>query len=109
MVPSANLEADTRINHILTAAHRSADRNHCVFIRAIVGSYSYSISTLIVTITCRKIPLAVRIEIKRMESCQSSSTGTDTIDSIIHIINSAANLVEGLIRLIQLTAVNGIR
>ena len=116
MVAAADFQADAGIDHVFTATEAAADAEHGVFIRPIVESDSCRIGTAVVTVTGCEIPLIVRVEVQRMERCQSGCASTDAVDAVIQLIQGIPQLgnvlpvfLNHLVGSVKLAAVHGIR
>lgn len=108
MVALADLEADAGIDHIFPAAEGTTDAEHRVFVGPIVSTDSYGTGIFIVAITGCEIPLVVRIEVQRMESCQGSGTGTDAVDAGTQLVDGTTEVGYRLIGGKELATIDGI-
>ena len=103
MVALSELDGNARVHHIFTAAERSADAEHGVFIRAVVRTDSSCIGSFIIAVACGKVPFVIRIEIKRMESGKCSSPCADSVDTVAQFINSTIQVNNAVCIVLYLT------
>ena len=108
MVALAELNADTGIDHVFPAAEGTADTEHGVFIGTVVSTDSGRIGATVIAVASGEVPLIIRVEVQRMESCQCSGTGADTIDAVAQFIDRTAEAIDSLVTLPELAAVDGI-
>ena len=99
-----------------SAAEAATDAEHGVFVRTIVGTDRDRIGAGIVAVTSCEVPLVVRVEVERMESCQRGCTSTDAIDAAVQLVERVAQAIDvfrigndGLVRVVELAARDGIR
>lgn len=92
MVALSKFDGNACVHHVFAAAERTADTEHGVFIRAVVRTDSSCIGSFIVTVACGKVPLVIRIKIKRMESGKCSSACADSVDTVAHSVNAIPQL-----------------
>ena len=93
VVALADLEGDTGIDHVFTAADGAADGEGGIFVRFVEGTESTGVSAAIVAIAKGEIPFVIGIEVLRMEGCQSSCTGTDAVDAVIQFIDFPTQVI----------------
>ena len=108
MVALAQLQADTRIHHIFTIAEAAAYREHGIFIRTIVSADSGCIFAIVIAIACCEIPLVIRIEVQRVERCQSGCTSTDFVDAVAQFIDTPGILCYLLVGCKELAAIDSV-
>lgn len=97
----ADLEGNAGVEHVVVIAQSRADADEGGCIRMVERTESYGIGRAIVAVPYREVPFIFRIELSRMEGCQSSRTGAYFIDAVAEAIDAFAQVVE-------LPAVDGI-
>ena len=93
----ANLEGDTGIEARVAIAKRNAHVDHGIGIRLVEGADSRCIGVTVMTITDSEACFISRVEIKRMERCQSIAAGCRSVDvriqTAVRIVHVAVNLL----------------
>ena len=87
MVALTEFQAYACIHHIFSIAEAATDREHRVFIRAIVCTERHGTCITVVAIACCKVRLILRFEIERMECGESSCPCTDLVHTIVQLID----------------------
>ena len=90
MVALAQFQADTCIHHIFTITEAAAYREHGIFIRTIVSADSGCIFAIVIAIACCDIPLVIRIEVQRVERCQSCCACANLIHTVAQLVDAVA-------------------
>ena len=93
----ANLEGDTGIEARVAVAKRNAHVDHGIGIRLVEGADSRCIGVTVMTITDSEACFISRVEIKRMERCQSIAAGCRSVDiriqTAVRVVHVAVNLL----------------
>ena len=91
----ANLEAQAGVEHVFTVAEVRAQAEHGIFIGTIEGTESDAVGIAVITIADSEVPLVIRVEVQRMEGCQSGGAGTNLVDAVIKVGNAVIDVVNG--------------
>ena len=93
----ANLEGNTGIEARVAVAKRNAHVDHGIGIRLVEGADSGCIGVTVMTITDSEACFISRVEIKRMERCQSIAAGCRSVDiriqTAVRVVHVAVNLL----------------
>ena len=89
-------EGDACIHHVLAVAKGSAYAQHNLFIRTVERAYRSSVFALVVAIACSKGQLVIRIEIHRVQRCESGGTGANLVNAAAEVVNTMIQFAEML-------------
>ena len=119
MVSAVQSEGYACVNHVFTIAYGTANTEHYLFVRTIVCADCCSVFACIVAIACGEGQFVVRIEVHRMQCCQSCCACANLVHTVAQLVNAVAvaddlvfNAIDAVVDisfcLMQLTAVDSI-
>ena len=119
MVGAVQSKGDACVNHVFTVAYGTANTEHYLFVRTIVSADCCSVFACIVAIACGEGQFVIRIEVHRMQCCQSCCACANLVHTAAQLVNAVAvaddlvfNAIDAVVDisfcLMQLTAVDSI-
>ena len=108
MVGAIQGEGYACVNHVFAVAYGTCNTEHYLFIRTIVSADCSSVFACIVAIACGEGQFVVRIEVHRMQGCQSSCACANLVYTAAKLVDAVGVVNNFLIGLIQLAAVYSI-
>ena len=105
MVGAVQGEGYACVNHVFTVAYGTANTEHYFFVRTIVSADCSSIFTAVVAVACGEGQFVVRIEVHRMQGCQSSCACANLVYTAAQLVNAVSVVGNFLIGFVQLAAI----